>query len=342
MTKSRKPTKAQIQAAMQDGNPPADSPLRRHTIVVPPRKEPEQIRRTDIRSDKTQSRAKIDSDTLHDYADLMRDGVELPPLVVFYDGEFYWLGDGFHRYFAAQNLGLEFVTCEVHKGTLRDALQYSLGANVQHGLRRTNDDKRRAVEIALSDDEWGGWSDRALGALCGVSHVTVAAVRATFQVEKLSTSKNEVAGKKRVGRDGKTYTVPPRKNKAATAEAAPDPEMPGPGFEEAVANVNGVDFDPPPFIEPVRQLGEGDSLEDAQADIKDIAKRIRQLAKELRVALRCEGDEVTRPYCGCYSLVSVQHPLNQVARILMNDLPVGGTPKKPVLFHEQKAQEVVK
>ena len=55
-----------------------------------------------IRTGETQSRVRIDDDTVKEYAELMSAGVELPPLVVFWDGTEYWLADGFHRYFAAQ------------------------------------------------------------------------------------------------------------------------------------------------------------------------------------------------------------------------------------------------
>ena len=50
-------------------------------------------------------------------------------------------------------------------------------ANVAHGLRRTNADKRHAVGMLLADDEWRGWSDREIAQRCGVSHVFVGGVR---------------------------------------------------------------------------------------------------------------------------------------------------------------------
>jgi hypothetical protein len=167
----------------------------------------ELIRRTDVRTDLTQSRAKIDQETIHEYADLYRDDIPMPAIVVFWDGEFYWLADGFHRYFAQQTLGLEDVQADVREGTQRDALQYSLSANLAHGLKRTNEDKRRSVEIAFSDDEWSTWSDGAIAELCGVSTMLVATVRTTFQVKDSLTSSKKPA-KTRVGKDGKKYPAP--------------------------------------------------------------------------------------------------------------------------------------
>lgn len=38
---------------------------------------------------------------------------------------------------------IEWMATEVLRGTKRDAILYSVGANSTHGLRRTNADKRR-------------------------------------------------------------------------------------------------------------------------------------------------------------------------------------------------------
>jgi hypothetical protein len=54
----------------------------------------------------------------------------------------------------------------------------SLGANSEHGLRRTNDDKRCAVSLLLHDAEWVEWSNREIARRCVVDHKTVAKLRA--------------------------------------------------------------------------------------------------------------------------------------------------------------------
>ena len=71
----------------------------------------------------------------------------------------YWLADGFHRLAAVKKEGTGFIPVEIHPGTRRDAVLYSVGANATHGLPRTNADKRRAVLILLQDEEWAAWSD---------------------------------------------------------------------------------------------------------------------------------------------------------------------------------------
>jgi hypothetical protein len=93
-----------------------------------------------------QQRVKGTSETIvGKYADAMRDGDEFPPLVVFYDGTHYHLGDGFHRAAARQlaHPDEQEIECEVHPGDHDDALLFACGANASHGLRRTNADKKK-------------------------------------------------------------------------------------------------------------------------------------------------------------------------------------------------------
>jgi N6-adenosine-specific RNA methylase IME4 len=120
-----------------------------------------------------QPRARLHDDWIGEYAQDMASGAEFPPIVVFFDNEHYWLADGFHRCHAAKMAGLVEINADVREGTRRDALLHSLSANAEHGHRRTNADKQRAVDIVLSDSEWGGWSDREIASQIGVSHEMV-------------------------------------------------------------------------------------------------------------------------------------------------------------------------
>jgi hypothetical protein len=125
----------------------------------------------------TQSRAELSDDTIAEYCADMLSGSKFPPAVVFYDGEQYWLADGFHRKAASARAGTTGMHVEVRQGTRKDALLYSLGANRAHGLRRTNADKRRAVETMLADEVWVTWSDRDIARHCGVEHSFVGKIR---------------------------------------------------------------------------------------------------------------------------------------------------------------------
>lgn len=136
------------------------------------------LKLTDIRIDGgTQPRAAIDKAVVADYAKAMQAGAEFPPIVVFFDGVQHWLADGFHRYHACRRRAAATMVAEVHEGTRRDAVLYAVHANAAHGLRRTNADKRRAVETLLTDAEWRQWSDREIARRCGVNHHLVAELR---------------------------------------------------------------------------------------------------------------------------------------------------------------------
>jgi len=132
------------------------------------------IRLDQIRIDGgTQSRVELNQDVVAEYAEAYRDGAQFPPIVVFYDGSSYWLADGFHRYFGAKAAGKETIYEDVQPGTQREAVLYSLGANAKHGLRRSNADKRRAVETMLADAEWAAWPEAEIARRCGVSRPLV-------------------------------------------------------------------------------------------------------------------------------------------------------------------------
>lgn len=133
----------------------------------------------DIRIDGgTQPRTGIDEGVVQEYATAILAGDEFPPLDVFFDGTHRWLASGYHRYFAHKSAGAVHVYVVEHAGTRRDAILFAVGTNAQHGLRRTNEDKRRSVRLLLEDAEWGQWSDREIARRCHVDNKTVAAVRA--------------------------------------------------------------------------------------------------------------------------------------------------------------------
>jgi len=121
------------------------------------------------------------SETIDDYASAMTFGLQFPPIVVFYDGRDYWTADGFHRLAAAQRTKARTMTAEVIKGTKRDALLYAVGANAQHGLPRTNADKRHAVELLVTDAQWGKWSDKEISRRCAVNQTTVSDFRRSLR-----------------------------------------------------------------------------------------------------------------------------------------------------------------
>jgi hypothetical protein len=135
----------------------------------------------------TQPRAALSETVAEEYADSGRAGVKLPPVVAFFDGESYWLADGFHRRWAHEKAGKETMPVDVRQGTLRDAILYSCKANATHGLRRNAADRERNVRTLLLDEEWGKCSDRWIAQECLVSHPFVAKVRKTLSGGNAST-----------------------------------------------------------------------------------------------------------------------------------------------------------
>jgi len=125
----------------------------------------------------TQPRAAIDDFIVNEYRLDMASGDEFPPLMVFTDNGKYYLADGWHRYLAAQQLQKETVQCAIKEGGLREAILYSCAANSDHGKRRTNGDKERAVKKLLSDPEWVKWSDHEIARRCNVTQPFVSKLR---------------------------------------------------------------------------------------------------------------------------------------------------------------------
>ncbi|MBW3635792.1 MAG: ParB/RepB/Spo0J family partition protein [Armatimonadetes bacterium] len=146
----------------------------------------------------TQSRAFNSEPAIDEYKEAMLRGVEFDPIVVFFDGEDYWLADGFHRVRAARDGEIESLPADVREGTKRDAVLYSVGANAKHGVKRTNDDKRRAVKMLLDDEEWSKNNPQWIADKCGVSHTFVQNV---LKESEFAT----VANSYRIGKDGKSY-----------------------------------------------------------------------------------------------------------------------------------------
>lgn len=128
----------------------------------------------------TQARVELNQSVVDEYADGFLAGAQFPPVIVYFDGTDRWLADGFHRYFGAKKAGLMQIYENVVPGTRRDAILHSVKANATHGLKRSNADKRKAVETMLADEEWRSWSDRKIAEACGVGNQLVGQVRASL------------------------------------------------------------------------------------------------------------------------------------------------------------------
>jgi hypothetical protein len=123
----------------------------------------------------------------------MTSGDEFPPVkVVLVDGK-YLLARGYLRFEAAKLANQKTMRCEVRRGDLRTALLLSAEANARHGLRRTQEDKRRSVCKLLNDPEWSKWSDREIARRCSVSHVFVGQLRGQLLTGNVASERRFVS-----------------------------------------------------------------------------------------------------------------------------------------------------
>jgi ParB-like chromosome segregation protein Spo0J len=137
-----------------------------------------EMKLTEITVDSSlQGRCKLNQEVVDEYSEVLREGGKLPAIKVYRVGSRYYLVDGWHRYFAHKKAGLADIEVDIIDGTIRDATMYAAGANDAHGLRRTNDDKRKSVMMLLDDLEWAEWSDRQIAKAAKVSSMFVGKVR---------------------------------------------------------------------------------------------------------------------------------------------------------------------
>jgi hypothetical protein len=258
----------------------------------------------------TQARATINQDTVADYAESMRTGSIFPAVTVFFDGVDYYLADGFHRYFATQKVGSPGIEASVINGTLRDAILYSLGANDEHGLRRTAADKRKAIMIMLADAEWRDWNNKAIATACHCSVDLVQKVREESGIEK---------GETKYIKDGKVRAMKtPTGNKKVDEKPSIGNPIVEEDFEKEAKEIESEKLKA--AIDMLRQDNEdladklaiaamdADDLDKAMAEstIKDLRAQIRLLEIELRAvtdsrdSLQRENAQLMRQ---CNSLV---------------------------------------
>lgn len=302
----------------------------------------------------TQARAEVSPDAVADYAEALRGGATFPAIVVFYDGTDYWLGDGFHRFDAHQGAGRTEIEAEVKQGTRRDAVLYSVGANAVHGLRRTNADKRRAVETLLMDAEWAQWSDREIARRAGVSQPFVGSLRPV-------ASDNGYQMERTVQRGGTTYTQrTPAPRPAPAPQTAPErlaanmaqndpapapaaapapywpPHDPETGEVLTPAAPAEADYGLPELPREVREAGEGKTLPTETAhtllhDALDMggdsprAQELHRLLNQLLTFERDGADLIATPFA---ATVGLHRAARAVAEMLGDWLPAEPAPRR--------------
>lgn len=147
---------------------------------------------------RAQARVNMDQNVIDEYAEAMQAGAAIPTIegVRVTDSEHAGkvvIWDGFHRVAAARKCGVTEIPVDVREGTLADAIDLCTGANTAHGLRRTNEDKRHAVLMAIALDKQlkRKRSDRMVAAHVGVHNSTVSEIRAELSGKSKKTKKRD-------------------------------------------------------------------------------------------------------------------------------------------------------
>lgn len=238
----------------------------------------------------TQSRVEINNEAVSDYAEAVKVGIEFPPVIVFHDGADHWLADGFHRYHAHKHAGKASITAEIRNGTLEDAQLFASGANGTHGLRRTNADKRKAVEMTARNALCKGWSDRQIAEHCAVSVPFVGAIRRPEVADKQREQRAASAERKAVGRNPITPQPPQSKaeNRKSSAFAAP---APAPADDDRAAELAHTVSELAQENEELRDKLAVESLMDSEEAKSQTAETIRELRAQVKT-LGAELDAV--------------------------------------------------
>jgi ParB-like chromosome segregation protein Spo0J len=124
--------------------------------------------------------------------------------------------DGHYRYLAACQLGKSHVDCTYFDGGEESAFLEALRQNTFHGLPLSLSDREAAARqvLALHLE----WSDRRIGATCGLAPGTVGRIR--IDVAGRSTDDGQLPA--RVGRDGRRRPVDPRATRSRIVSVLSD------------------------------------------------------------------------------------------------------------------------
>lgn len=146
--------------------------------------------------------------------DIEKSGEIRDPIKIYFDdeGNPLILG-GFNRWHIAQELGWEFVPCEVMAIVQKERRELAIMDNLAR-RHMTRDQKQKIVEMFLINDPVQ--SDRTIAKKTGADHKTVGVVRT-----KLESTGEIPQLEKRAGADGRVRKVEPEKSakkKSSTGE----------------------------------------------------------------------------------------------------------------------------
>jgi uncharacterized Zn-finger protein len=190
-------------------------------------------------------RAQVHTDAIADYAEAYKSKAQMPLPVLFQaNGDKHLLvGDGRHRLEALRSIGKKAMECDVKSGSAEDAFRYALSANGNHGIRRTNADKRLCVELAARC--WSKLSTKEMAEICAVSEGFVNSVR---RQEMPGKGENEPA-KEPASDSGSNESASKNKKRSSSKRGTSNQEQ----EQEAQAEADEAESQPPPV--PIDEMG---------------------------------------------------------------------------------------
>lgn len=242
----------------------------------------------------TQARAGMDQNTVTEYTELLKDGTKFPAPIVFFDGETYWMADGFHRYFANKAHGTLEMECDIKEGSKRDAQFYAMGANGGRGLKWRPEDIKRICYIMFEDEEWGDMSNNAIARHVGVSAMTVGRYRHSWEESRQEDESEEQEAEVTYVKDGKANTMKTAKIGKVKDRMFSEPTVKEPEYDESEQIRDKLSELENQFKETIT---ENERLRDAialgQYDATDIEKEdIEHTLKDLREQIRIKDIEI--------------------------------------------------
>ena len=173
----------------------------------------------------TQPRVSTHQETVAEYREAYKAGIKMPPVTLFLTAQITgWLMDS-TALGGKRSRSDGDLRGNPSGNAARCDLVFAVGEQ-QAGLRRTNADKRKAVQTLLDDPEWARWSDHEVARRCAVSANFVGDVRKSI-CNPIIDSDQETA--RTVQRNGTTYeqkTANIGKQKPVDPEPPPEPEDP--------------------------------------------------------------------------------------------------------------------
>jgi ParB-like chromosome segregation protein Spo0J len=121
----------------------------------------------------TQVRVKIDEAVVTEYAQMMLNGIVFDPVVVFNDGRYLWLADGFHRVQAAIKNDFTQIDATVKMGSQDDAKLYAYAANGHRGISLTPEDLKKIIFDMETHPVTKTWTVKQIARHIGKSEATV-------------------------------------------------------------------------------------------------------------------------------------------------------------------------